>query len=157
MDKIFGIFGMITGSIGIIFSILSYKNNKMQAVATYFSNDKDLNFIEGRRIVYNLKPGEIVNESSPHRQKISFVLNTFHAWALLVKHKQLPLWVFYDKKMGITSSGIAVIRTYKKLQPTIQYYRKSNPKYAEYYEWLYNEILKKCTDKEIKEIIRKLK
>lgn len=157
MEILFGIFGMITGTIGIIFSILSFRNNKMQAVATYFSNDKDINFIEGRRIVYNLKPGEIVDENSSKRQGVSFVLNTFHSWALLVKHKQLPFWVFYDKEKGITSSGIAVIRTYRKLIPTIEYNQKRNAKYAEYYKWLYDEILKKCTDKEMKEIINKIK
>lgn len=156
MEILFGIFGMITGTIGIIFSILSFRNNKMQAVATYFSNDKDINFIEGRRIVYHLKPGEIVDENSSKGQSVSFVLNTFHSWALLVKHKQLPFWFFYDRESGITSSGIAVIRTYRKLIPTIKYHQTHNAKYAEYYEWLYNEIIKKCTKQEMEEIINKI-
>lgn len=156
MDIVFGIIGIFTGTIATIISILSYNHNKIEAVTAYFAYDKDLNFLKGREIVYNLEDNYIVTKDSELSQNVSFVMNTFHSWGLLVKHRQLPLWVFYDKKYGITSSGITVIRTYRKLIPTIRHYRNFNVKYAEYYEWLYNQILNKCTEQEKAEIINKI-
>lgn len=75
------------------------------------------------------------------------VINFYTHWGLMVKHRQLPIWLFYDKKTGITTSGNAVMVTFDTTKPLFDCYRKhKNPHYAEYYEYLYNEI-KKRTEK----------
>lgn len=145
---VFGVFGIITGLAGMIVGILSYSHNKIDALNLFFDYDKDKEFLEGRKIVYNLSEKQLVTERSSRdvRNRVSCVVNAFQRWGLLVKHRQLPFWVFYCKKTGITASGIAVIRTYNKLKPTIKYFRNKNPKYAENYEWLYQKIVSCCPE-----------
>lgn len=72
------------------------------------------------------------------------VINFYTHWGLMVKHHQLPMWLFYNKKTGITTSGNAVTVTFDTTKPLIDRYKKhKNPHYAEYYEYLYNEIKKR--------------
>ncbi len=145
---IIGLIGVVTGVSGMIVSIRSFYHNKIDALNMYFSYDRDKDFIEGRRLVYNLEHGVVLDEQCDKHTSITLacLINAYQHWGMLLKQKQLPFWIFYDKKTGITASGIAVIRTYNKLRPTIAYYKFKNPKYADSYEYLYNRIVSKCID-----------
>ncbi len=143
-ELIFGIVGLITGCLGVIISILSYRHNKIDALNNYFTYDRDIDFIKGRNIANNLK--EKIAEDENYY--ISLVVNTYHHWGLLVKHHQLPFWVFYDKKYGITASGIAIIKNYKKLEHLISERRKDNREYACYFSWLYKKVYNNCNNEE---------
>lgn len=138
--------GAITGILGLILSILSYQRNKFETINSFFQYMRDNEFLQARKFIYNLQDNTVINASSSEddNNKVAIVANAYHHWGLLVKHKQLPLWIFYDRNNGLTASGIAVIRMYKKLVPTINYrHQNGNPKYAEYYKWLYNKLTKK--------------
>lgn len=143
-----GIFGMVTGIVGLGISYLSYNHNKIEALNLYFIQAREPFLMEGKTIIYNLPEGGKIDFSNSNDtlKKVSHVTNFYTHWGLMVKRKQLPFWMFYDKKTGITASGIAVARTFNRLKPTIQYIRLKNKKYAEYYEWLYNKIINKCPE-----------
>lgn len=149
---IFGIFGSVTGLIGLFISILSYNHNKIETLNLYFIQARDEFLMEGKKIIYDLAIGQVIDTDckTDTLSRVSHVINFYHHWGLMVKHNQLPFWIFYDNESGLTSSGIAVIRTYEQLKPTIKKRRKNNEKYAEYYEWLYNELKDKTknNDKE---------
>lgn len=146
LSFIFSVLGAITGLIGLLISILSYSHNKIEALNLYFIQARDPFLMEGKKIIYDLEIGQVIatDNDSDIVSRISHVINFYHHWGLMIKHKQLPFWIFYDSKFGITSSGIAVIRTFNRLKPTIKKIRMKNNKYAEYYEWLYNELIIKC-------------
>lgn len=146
LSLIFGIFGGITGLIGLIISILSYNHNKIEALNLYFIQARDSFLMEGKKIIYDLPKEQIIDTKYKNDilERVSHVINFYHHWGLMVRRKQLPFWIFYDNRSGITSSGIAVIRTYNRLKPTIKSFRYKNSKYAENYEWLYNKLIKKC-------------
>lgn len=143
---IFGVLGSVTGLIGLFISILSYNHNKIEALNLYFIQARDEFLMEGKKIIYDLAIGQVVDTDykTDTLSRVSHVVNFYHHWGLMVKHKQLPFWIFFDKKSCITASGIAVIRTYNRIKPTIIRFRNNNPKYAEYYEWLYNKLIKQC-------------
>lgn len=146
LSLIFGVFGAVTGLIGLFISILSYKHNKIEALNLYFMQAREPFLMEGKKIVYALSKNQVIDTNCENDilERISHVINFYHHWGLMIKHNQLPFWIFLDKESGITSSGIAVIRTYNRLKPTIKRFRNNNPKYAEYYEWLYNKLIKQC-------------
>ena len=145
---IIGIIGVITGVSGMIVSIRSFYHNRIDALNMYFSYARDSDFIKGRRLVYNLEHNVVIDESCDEIISITLacLMNAYQHWGMLLKHKQLPFWIFYNRKTGVTASGIAVIRTYNKLRPTIDYYRNKNPKYADSYTYLYDRIVKKCPE-----------
>lgn len=145
MELAFGIGGLATAIVSIIISIITYNHNKIEALNSYFNYDRNEQFMKGRREVYNMDANTIVDNNDTN---IATVLNAYHHWGLLVKHKQLPFWIFYDKRHGLTSSGITIARTYKKLQKTIKERQKSNKYYAQHYEYLYHKIYQKCTNEE---------
>ena len=148
LTKAFTILGTPTAIVSLIISICNYNYNKIEASSRYFAQARDPFFMEGKNLIYHLKEDDIIdeNKSTYISTKITCVMNYYHYWGMMVKNKQLPFSVFYDKKNGITASGFAVIRTYNRLKPTITYFRNKNPKYAEFYEWLYNEIIKHCPE-----------
>lgn len=147
---IFGVFGVITGLTGMIIGILSYNHNKIDLLNEYFAYAKNTDFIEGKRIIYNLNRGQALTEENTRSDvlnHIACVTNAYQHWGLLVYHKQLPIWIFYDKKVkSLTASGITVIRTFNLLRPTINHFRKKSPQYAESYEWLYKKLLTYCPE-----------
>ena len=142
--------GAITGISGAIISIAGYLHNKIDALNLYFTYAKEEEFIEGRKLIYNLPEGIIIDEdeNTNHAEytKIFSVMNAYQQWGLLTQKRQLPFWIFHNRKTGITSSGVAIIRTYNKLKPTIEYFRKKNPKYADSYTYLYDKIVKTCPE-----------
>lgn len=146
LTLVFGILGMVTGIVGLCISFFSYDHNKIEALNLYFIQAREPLLMDGKKIICDLQKDEKIDLSCADDilEKVSHVTNFYHHWGLMVKRNQLPFWIFYDKKSGITSSGIAVVRTYNRLKPTIQYFRRKNEQYAEYYEWLYNQIIKKC-------------
>lgn len=145
---IIGIIGVITGISGMIVSILGFYHNRIDALNLYFSYDRDKDFIKSRKLVYNLKHGAVIDEKCDEDTSITLacLINAYQHWGMLLKHKQLPFWIFYNKKTGVTASGIAVIRTYNKLRPTIAYFKMKNPKYADSYTYLYDRIVSSCSE-----------
>lgn len=145
---VFGVFGMATGIIGLIISILGYNRSKFDIINSFFQYMLDSEFIQSRKFVYNLPENKIIDNTCSDKEQnyIATVANTYHHYGLLVKRRQLPLWIFYDKKdKKLTASGIAVIRMYNKLKETIKNRRNNgNIEYARYFEWLYNKLTEKC-------------
>ena len=132
-----GVIGAVTGIAGMILGIMSYLHNRIDAVNAYFDYDRNPDFIAGRRAVFNLEDGRIIQSSDSNDMGITIVLNAFQHWGVLVKKHQLPFWVFTK-----TPSGITVVRTYEKLKPTIEARRKNNSLYAKQYKYLYERIKK---------------
>lgn len=54
LSLIFGVFGAVTGLMGLIISILSYNHNKIEALNLYFIQARDSFLMEGKKIIYNL-------------------------------------------------------------------------------------------------------
>ncbi|MCL2811274.1 MAG: hypothetical protein FWD25_05215 [Clostridia bacterium] len=139
-----GIIGMITGITGMVMNFLGRKHQNNESVLAYFSSDGNPRYIEARYFIYNMNEGAIIDEKYEEaaRKHVSMITNMFHKWGLLVKHKHLPFWVFVDSGK-ITASGLAVVRLYNKLRPTIKYFKEKNDSYAEYFTYLYDRIIEK--------------
>lgn len=106
---VFGAFGMATGIIGLIISILGYNRSKFDIINSFFQYMLDSEFIQSRKFVYNLPENKIIDNSCPNEEQnyIATVANTYHHYGLLVEHGQLLLWLFCDKHNKLTASGIA--------------------------------------------------
>ena len=141
----------LTGIIALIFSIKTYKHK--DNVNLYFSNEEDPKFIKSKRIVYSLDEnlhsdlkikGKKVSDDEINKA-ISHIINNYHHYGLLLKHKYIPKWVFYSKSDGLTSSSISIIKMYKKLKPYIEKrHGENNPKYANYFDYLISELKRNC-------------
>lgn len=151
---ILSIIGTISGILGSVLGILNYQRNSLEALNLYFAQSRSKLITDGKSKIYNSTFQEIDSmlQNFPHNipESIIEVINFYHHWGLMLRHHQLPLWLFYDKKTGLTASGIAVVRTFKKVDPIISRYREDNPKYAEYYIML-NEKLKDYYNDDIEE------
>lgn len=156
---IVGIASIIIGIVGLIISILNFRRNRLEVLNQYFSYAREKEIVYGKRLIYNSSSQEIedMKKDFPKRvpDTVVEVINFYHHWGYMIKLRDLPLTLFYDRKTGITASGIAVIRTFDILSPIIGCYRKKNSKYAEYYEYLYNKINKKVAKAEQKAKRRK--
>ncbi len=147
LSLILGTVGMVTGLIGLFISFFGYNRSKYEIINSFFQYMSDPAFIAARKYVYNMQSDKIIDHTSSDEEQnhIAIIANTYHHWGLLVKNKQLPKWLFYDKDHSLTASGIAVIRMYTKMTATIDNRRrKGNPEYARYFEWLYNYLIRKC-------------
>ena len=141
----------ITGILAFIISFFTYK--KKDNVNMYFKTEESPNFIESKKIVHNLDNnlkttitinGNAVLEDDIN-MAISNVINNYHHYGLLLKHNYLPKWIFCSKSDGLTSSGISIIKMYKKVLPYINERRNSNnPKYACYFEFLIKKMKHTC-------------
>ena len=125
----FSIIGAVSGISAFILSIFSLWNSRFKVVSEYYSMDRDLKFVEARRKIYDLKDNEISLDSD-----IALVISYFHFWGLMVKKRHLPFYVFKS------ASGPSIMKLYDRLYPTITERRKTNPYYAEHFEWLHNKI-----------------
>lgn len=146
IEVIYYALGICTGLIGVLISLLTYSLDFFNSVNSFYQYMLDSKFIDARRFIYNLDDNTVIDMSSPVEDQncVAIVANAYNHWGLLISHHQLPKWLFYDRKNGITAAGIAVIRLYNKLKPTIDYRRNhGNVKYAEYFQNLYNLLIKK--------------
>ena len=143
MEILFGIVGCITGIAGTIFGIISLTNSRIEAVNEYLKNDRDPAFIDVRKIVYSLPdnydPKKVDEEIGA---KIALLIISYQQAAILVKHKQLPFWLFKNNV-----SGHALTELFDKLKPFIEYRREKNPCYAKEYEGLCDRIKKEIHNK----------
>lgn len=161
MDIIISVVSLITAILGLVISFFNFHRSSLEALNLYFSRARDEKFVEGKKIIYNSTPQAIeeMKKDFPNKvpDSIVEVINFYTHWGLMVKHRQLPMWLFYNRKTGITTSGNAVTVTFDITKPIIDCYRKhKNPHYAEYYEYLYNEI-KKRTEKSKPKAMRNAK
>lgn len=144
---VFGAAGMVTGIISLIITMLGYNRSKFDVINSFFQYMLDSEFIQSRKFIYNLPENTVIDNSCSNEEQnyVAIVANTYHHYGLLVEHGQLPLWLFCDKHNKLTASGIAVIRMYNKLKPTIKNRRDNgNVEYAMYFESLYDELIKHC-------------
>lgn len=141
---IVSILALIISVAGFFISCLNYKHDQFEYINSFFEHMLDHDFVEARKFVYNMELNKCIKLDSSDKEQynVAMITNTYHHWGLLLIHKQLPLWIFYDKKNGLTSSGIAVIRLYNKLRPTIEYRRNNgNLEYAKFFEKLYDRLV----------------
>jgi hypothetical protein len=131
-EFLFGLIGMITGSIGAIISIWGMIDGRMKVVSEYYSFDRGIEVINARKFIY-----EMEKETVSYDPQISLIISFYHYWGMMAKRRYLPFFVFDS------ASGRAVVMLYEKLLPTINAHRKDNKQYAEYFEWLYNKIKKR--------------
>lgn len=143
---IVGVIGIVTGVSGMVLGILNYRRDSLDALNLYFAQSRDEKVTEGKKLIYNSSKEEFKKmlNDFPNNvpESIVEVINFYHYWGLMIKRHQIPFWLFYDKKTGITASGIAVVRTYKEVSEIVEKYREKNNKYAEYYQQLYNKLSK---------------
>lgn len=137
--------GLISGLIGMVIGVLSYLHNRSLAVNTYFEQDANVRLSDARHFIYNLSEDECITNDHSVKETgmVGAIVSFYDHWGLMIVRKQLPLWVFYCRKDGLTASGYSVIRLYRKLKPTIAYRRHQNYRYAFYFERLSNILLKK--------------
>lgn len=149
-----GIAGIVTSIFAILISASSNKRNRLEVLNQYFSYAREKDIVYGKRLIYNASPNQIedMKKDFPHRvpDTVVEVINFYHHWGFMLKLHDLPMFLFYDKKTGITASGIAVIRTFETLKPIIDCYKEKNSRYAEYYKYLYDEINKEVSKAEQK-------
>ncbi len=133
---IFSLIGAVTGISGMILGFWGLIHSKNEAVNNYFSVMESKEFSNARRFVYN---NDLSLEDEDASQNASYVVNFYHHWGLLVKKGYLPIWVFDS------GSGAGTIRMYELTKCYIQEVRDKHHDctYAEYFEWLYNEIKKR--------------
>ena len=136
MELLFSIIGAVTGIVGMLAGLAAWFRYRMDAVVSYFDYDKNPEYIEARRAVHEMEKG--VDIDSELGGKIAMVILTFNTNALLVRKWLLPYWVFSN-----TPAMYACINFYEKLEQYIILRREDNPLYANEFEWLYKEILRK--------------
>lgn len=146
VGMIVSVVGVATGVSGMFLGILNFRRDSLEALNLYFAQSRNELITKGKAVIYNSNEEEIKKmlNDFPYNvpDSIVEVITFYHHWGLMLKHHQLPFWLFYDKKTGITASGIAVVRTFKIVEPIVKYYRKNNERFAEYYEMLYNKLSK---------------
>lgn len=121
--------GITSIGIGVMYSILTVKIEKLQAVLQYFESGDSEDEINRRKHIFESDPLNI------NEDKAVLVSSFFHRWGLLAKKGLLPMWVFDS------SSGVSIVRLYDKLDQHIEKKRKSeNPLYAEHFSWLAEKI-----------------
>ena len=128
------IVAILSGISGILVGAASIRISNLGAVEEYFQQGDSREYTEARRRVYNLI--ERKQKIDKDDVDVGIVVSFFHFWGLMVKKHYLPIWVFDS------SSGYAVIRLFEGLSGLIEERRKDNPKYAQYFEWLYKKIKK---------------
>lgn len=141
---IIAVIGCITGIAGLGMSIYGLIHNRAVAVHEFLTKMEDREFIKARGNVYGRTYGKMC---ALNDEDAAQVINMFHHWGLLAKRRYLPMWVFDS------ASGAGVCRLYEITQNYIESSRKRNkdPKYAEYFTWLYGETKKRQEKEEKKQ------
>lgn len=134
LEEIRNIVLTLAGIIAIVsFPLITFparKNNQLEAVIKYFQQGDAPQLVKARENVFYA-----TDQASPDDS--ASVCSFFHFWGLMVKKKILPIWVFES------ASGVRVVQLHQKLRDYIAERRKDNPYYAEYFEWLSQNIQKK--------------
>lgn len=121
--------------ISLLCSLLSFFRQRTQTAKDFFLQG-DTEFLKScRKQIYNIP--DKCEEYSKYEDSISQVVSFYDCWALMVKRKYLPIWVFDGM------AGDALLRQYKKILPYIELRRfKGDTNYAMYFEWLQEKIKK---------------
>ena len=87
MEIILAVIGTITGIVGVVISLFSFNHNRIEAVNAFYSNDRDLRFIEARRIVHTLpekyEPSDVQKQ---YGDQISVLVLSYEQAGILVKN-----------------------------------------------------------------------
>lgn len=132
ITDIAAIIGMATGILGAIFGCCGFFHNRFLAVHQFLSGLHTEEAIKARKHVYETEADDICVGD----EDASKIVNFYHQWGLLAKHKYLPLWVFND------GNREGVNRLYKKLTPYIEKMQEKNSDttYAVGFKWLHEKL-----------------
>jgi len=143
MELILALIGAVTGCLAAVYSYTAIERSKIEAVNAYYKNDRDPDFIEARRTVYNLPenyiPSDLIQDE--RGSKIAILILSYEQSGILVKEDQLPFWVFSKN-----AAGFAVVNFYRILAPYIEYRRGKHPFFAINFESLRNRIVKESPE-----------
>ena len=133
VTDIAAIVGMVTGILGAVLGSLGFLHNRFLAVHQFLSGLHTDGAIKARKHIYETEVADI----SIGDEDASKIVNFYHQWGLMAKHKYLPLWVFNDGNRN------GAIRLYEKLTCYIKDMRKlhNDETYAAGFEWLYGTLL----------------
>ena len=145
--QLIGNIAIIIGIIVAIVQVMQMKKQRKELAAIEFINTwqtpefaKAVNKLQ--YLPDSVSTKQIRNKSKEMENHAFFVAGFFESTGVLVYRKIIPLAVVDDLIGGV----IQVI--WKKLEPWIMEWREErNPKFAEWFEWLKNEISKR--DKQI--------
>lgn len=125
---------VVSGITGMFFGVYSYLMTKANMIKEYFMADDADEMRMARKSIYNFT----YNSDQELMENTSFakVCSHYHFYGLLLKKHYLPRWIFGS------ANGSAIIRCYEKSIKYILLRRNNDVYYAEYFEWLYNWLLK---------------
>ncbi len=128
--------GLGTGLVTVIVSTylqhrVAMKRLNLQATVQYFQQGDTREFIECR---YRIRKADA---SKIDPVDAAAICSFFHFWGLMVRKNLLPIWVFD----GV--SGQRVVQFYQKLSTFIEDNRKDASRYAEHFQWLKEEIIRR--------------
>lgn len=127
--------------IALIINFKSEKRSDFKATVEFHMQMIDERFMKARSFLYNHNGDLIPLNDNKENNYVTVATNLYHNWGYMILKKQLPMSIFWDKKTGLTAEGIAVIILYEKLKKTIEHHREiKNPKYAEYFTFLYDAL-----------------
>lgn len=129
-----GVVGMATGIVGMVSGLKGMQHNKAVTIDKFFSALESKDFIKVKKAIYTKEITDV------HDEDAASIANFYHHWGLMVKKKYLPIWVFDG------GTGEGVIRSYERVRNYINFRRENdhNKAYAEHFEWLYHELLKRA-------------
>ena len=138
IKDIVNIVAIMSGVSGILVGAASIRISNMGAVKEYFQQGDAAEHTKARKQIYYKMEQNITIDKND--LAAADVVSFFHFWGAMVKKKYLPLWVFDS------ASGYAVVRLYEGLEEMISERRKDNPRYGEYFEWLYHKVKGRIPD-----------
>lgn len=128
-EIIISICSLSVSAISLIISLCSFFRQQMRTVNEFFLQcDNELQK-SCRKEIYKIPDN--CTDFSPYIDLISQVVSFYDCWAMLVKRKYLPIWVFDGM------AGDALTRQFGKIYPYILQRRESgDTNYAIHFEWL---------------------
>lgn len=128
------IIAILSGVTGMFFGVYSYLMTKANMVKSYFEADDSDEMRIARKNIYN----DCSTSEKELFENTSFakVCSHYHFYGLMLKKHYIPAWVFKSV------NGSAIIRCYEKSRKYIELRRKDDFYYSEYFEWLYNWVIK---------------
>lgn len=128
-NVIISIGSLTVSSISLLVSLLAFTRQRLQTAKDFFlQGDSELQKA-CRKEIYKIP--DDCTDFSQYVDLISQVVSFYDCWAILVKRKYLPVWVFDGM------AGDALTRQFGKIYPYILQRRKNgDTNYAINFEWL---------------------
>lgn len=124
--------GVITGAFGLFFGFSTKRNNRERVVSDYLAAMSDPEFLSAREHVYHVRR-ELKENLTVDDKEAAKVINFYHVWGCMARHRYLPMWVFEER-----ISGPGLIRLYDLMEPLIDEMtdRHKDKTYANGFKWL---------------------